>query len=283
MIRRLNQNDQEACFNLLKTRPAENLFIIGDVEAYGFDQKFQKLWGEFTEKGDLIAVLLKFEENYIPFAITTFNAKGFAEIIANDPGFKMMSGLKEITEQIEPYLNQPLKRKRQTYYAKCTSLNTNLVELANIQQAPYRSDIDTFWWNRVELANVQQALPDDAEALVELIDSIPEFAESTLTVERKLRELQDGTSRSFFIMEDGKMVSTASTAAENSMSAMVVAVATLETYKKKGYATKCMLKLCSQLLAEGKELCLFYDNPEAGAIYKRIGFKDIGFWMMYTY
>lgn len=67
------------------------------------------------------------------------------------------------------------------------------------------------------------------------------------------------------------------------MSAMVVAVATLENYKKKGNATKCMLKLCNELLLEGKDLCLFYDNPEAGAIYKKIGFKDIGFWMMYTY
>jgi predicted GNAT family acetyltransferase len=79
------------------------------------------------------------------------------------------------------------------------------------------------------------------------------------------------------------MVSTASTTAENSLSAMVVGVATLLEYKKKGYATQCMVKLCQQLLQEGKELCLFYDNPAAGAIYKRIGFQDIGFWMMYSF
>ncbi|MGJ7921730.1 GNAT family N-acetyltransferase [Neobacillus sp. LXY-4] len=262
MIRRLNENDQEICFKLIKTMPAENLFIIGDIEAYGFDQEFQKVWGEFNESGDLVAILLKFEENYIPFAAESFNAKGFAEIISNDPDFKMMSGLKEFTEQIAPFLKQELKRKRQSFYAKCTKLNSNI--------------------NNIELKNVQKALPKDAEALVELINSIPEF-ESTLTVERKHRELKNGTSRSFFILEEGKMVSTASTAAENSMSAMVVAVATLENYKKRGYATKCMLKLCNELLLEGKDLCLFYDNPKAGAIYKRIGFEDIGYWMMYTY
>lgn len=44
-----------------------------------------------------------------------------------------------------------------------------------------------------------------------------------------------------------------------------------------------MLTLCKELLNEGKELCLFYDNLDAGSIYKRIGFEDIGFWMMYTY
>jgi hypothetical protein len=261
LIRRLNKSDHEVCFNLLKTRSAENLFIIGDIEAYGYEQEFQKLWGEFNESGELIAVLLKYEENYIPFAVEAFHAEGFAEIMSNDPSFKMMSGLKEFTEKIEPYLNKQLKRKRQTYYAKCTSLNTN----------------------NVDVSIVQQAHPENAEALVELLNAIPEFSSSANTVERKRRGLENRISRSFFIMENGKMVSIASTEAENSLSAMVVGVATLENYKKKGYATKCMLKLCSELLPEGKELCLFYDNPAAGAIYKRIGFEDIGFWMMYTY
>lgn len=263
MIRRLNQSDHEVCFDLLKTRSAENLFIIGDIEAYGYDQKFQKLWGEFNNSGELIAVLLKYEENYIPFATESFNAEGFAEIISNDPAFKFMSGLKEITEKIEPYIDKQLKTKRQTYYAKCTRLTSNK--------------------NNVDFSNVQRAFPNDAEAIVELLNSVPEFSDSIITVERKRRTLTDGTSRSFFIMEDGIMVSTASTAAENSLSAMVVGVATLANYKKRGHATKCMLKLGSQLLLEGKELCLFYDNPAAGAIYKRIGFEDIGFWMMYTY
>lgn len=262
MIRRLNRSDHETCFNLLKMKAAENLFIIGDIEAYGYEQEFQKLWGEFDEKGKLIAVLLKYEDNYIPFAIESFNAEGFAEIMSNDTAFKMMSGLKDITEKIEPYLNKHLKRKRQMYYAKCTRVSSD---------------------HHVDFSIVQQATSQAVEALVELLNGIPEFSESTITVERKARGIENGTSRSFFIMEEGKMVSTASTTAENSLSAMVVGVATLENYKKKGYATKCMLKLCSELLDEGKELCLFYDNPAAGAIYKRIGFEDIGFWMMYTY
>ncbi|WP_025726974.1 GNAT family N-acetyltransferase [Heyndrickxia ginsengihumi] len=263
MIRRLEKTDHEACFQLLKTRSAENLFIIGDIEAYGYEQDFQKLWGEFNEDGELIAVLLKYEKSYIPYAAGSFNAVGFAEIISNDPDFTMMSGIKHITEKIEPYINRTLKRKRQTYYAKCKSLNSDVKD--------------------VDCSIVQQAFPSDAEALVKLLHSVPEFSDASMTVESKRRGLQDGTSRSYFIIEDEKMVSTASTAAENSLSAMVVAVATLENYKKKGYATKCMVKLCNDLLREGKELCLFYDNPAAGAIYKRIGFEHIGFWMMYTY
>lgn len=263
MIRKLTKNDHEVCLKLLKNQPAENLFIIGDIEAFGYEKKFQKLWGEFNENGEIIAVLLKYEENYIPYALDSFNAEGFAEIISSDFTFSMLSGLKEITEKIAPYLKHPLKRKRQTYYAKCTKLSTNITA--------------------GDLSNVQQAQPEHAEELVQLLKEIPEFSDSTITVERTRRNLQEAVSRSCYLIEDGKMVSTASTAAENSMSAMIVGVATLKDYQKKGSATKCMVKLCQQLLNEGKELCLFYDNKEAGTIYKRIGFRDIGFWMMYTY
>ncbi|MCM3616770.1 GNAT family N-acetyltransferase [Sutcliffiella horikoshii] len=264
MIRRLSEKDHEICFNFLGEQPAENLFIIGDVEAYGYEKDFQKLWGEFNSDGQLIAVLLKYEENYIPYAKGNFDAEGFATIMLEDPNFNMMSGLKEVTALIEPFVIHRLKRKRQTYYAKCSVLTKDSL-----------TSVDT--------SNVLQATPQDAERLIGLLNSIPEFSDSNITVERKRRGLEEGVSRSFFVEEDGQMVSTASTTAENTLSAMIVGVATLEDYKKKGYATQCMIKLCDQLLGEGKELCLFYDNPSAGVIYKRIGFQDIGFWMMYSF
>lgn len=80
---------------------------------------------------------------------------------------------------------------------------------------------------------------------------------------------------------DGKVIVTASTTAENSMSAMVVAVATHPDYRGKGLAKHVVARLCGDLLAEGRSLCLFYDNPNAGLIYKKLGFKDVGFWSMY--
>ena len=260
MIRQLHTQDHERCMALLKDQPAENLFIIGDIEAYGYEQSFQKLWGDFDERGDLRAVLLKYEQNYIPYARTAYDAEGFAAVLRADREFCMLSGLRTVTEKLEPYLPS-YQKKRQTYYAKCTRLLSD----------------------RQELSIVQKAGPEDAEALIRLMKEIPEFSGAQVTAEKKRRSLEDGVSRSFYIEEDGMMVSSASTAAENSLSAMIVAVGTKPSHKKRGYATMCMIRLCRELLEEGKELCLFYDNPEAGSIYKRIGFEDIGYWMMYTY
>ena len=63
--------------------------------------------------------------------------------------------------------------------------------------------------------------------------------------------------------------------AENSKSAMIVGVAT-----RKGYMSKCLSKLCNDLLERNKFLCLFYDNPKAGKVYHKLGFKEIGIWTM---
>lgn len=64
--------------------------------------------------------------------------------------------------------------------------------------------------------------------------------------------------------------------------AMVVGVATAKSYRKQGRVSRCLTTLCSDVMAEGKSLCLFYDNPEAGKIYHRLGFKTIDNWVMVT-
>jgi uncharacterized protein len=258
LIRRLTEEDHYQCLSLLTPHAAENLFILGDIEAYGYDQPFQKLWGDFSEDGTLRAVLLKYERNYIPFAPAEFDAEGFAKVISSDTAFLMMSGLKRVTNQIQPHISHPPRSSRELFYAKCESVDQ--LVLKNIEE-------------------VKKADLDDLNKIHFLHNMIDEF-EATETVEEKQRNQEKGVSRTYYIEMDGQPVSAASTAAENSQSAMVVGVCTLPDYKRKGYATTCSSKLCYDVLSEGKVLCLFYDNPDAGTIYKRIGFQDIEKWMM---
>jgi predicted GNAT family acetyltransferase len=63
---------------------------------------------------------------------------------------------------------------------------------------------------------------------------------------------------------------------------MVVSVATMMVHRGKGLMCMCLSRLCQDVLAEGKSLCLFYDNPEAGKVYHRLGFKSIDNWVMMT-
>lgn len=262
MIRKLTVEDHKQTMNLLNEAPAENLFILGDIEAFGYEQDFQTLWGDFDENDSLRAVMLKYQQNFIPYAPGSFDAQGFADVINNSTNFKELSGLDRVSSQVQPYIKHDLRKKRRLFYAKCDH-NKEL-------ESP---DLHT----NVKLANVQ-----DIDQIIQLHSQIDEFVTNESHEEMR-RNMEKGITRTYFLNDNGVMVSAASTAAENSKSAMVVGVCTLNDYKRKGYASQCMSKLCYDVLSEGKELCLFYDNPDAGKIYKRLGFREIDHWTMFLY
>lgn len=263
MIRKLVEEDRKVTLDFVSQKPAENLFIIGDIEAYGFTNPIQKLWGDFIEDGELRGILLKYDGNFIVYAPGEFDAKGFAEIINHDEKYEFISGIEEIVVKLEPYLTSKPLNPRVLYYAKCEHAK-------DLQEVPAQIE-------------VKKAIPDDAERIIDQMYGIPEFASSTFSVERKRESLSNKSARTYFIEEDGRIISSASSTAENSQSAMIVGVGTLSGYEKKGLASFCMSILCAELLDEGKMLCLFYDNPAAGSIYKRIGFVDIGKWCMWSF
>lgn len=263
MIRQLQEIDRQQTMVFVSQKPAENVFIIGDIEGHGFHSSIQTLWGDFNDKGNLRAVLLKYDKNFIIYAPKDFDAKGIATVINKDSSFSYLSGIEEMVNKLTPYITAQPKKPRVFYYAKCES--TRLLP-------PIPPEII-----------IERAQADDARDIIGQMKAIPEFAEGNYSVEHKQVSLEKGLARAYFIKDQDTIVSSASSTAENSQSAMIVGVGTLPSHQKKGLATYCMSKLCRELLEENKMLCLFYDNPSAGAIYKRIGFVDIGKWSMWTY
>ncbi|WP_338754509.1 GNAT family N-acetyltransferase [Bacillus sp. FJAT-52991] len=263
MIRKLSKNDHESVMELIGNKPAENLFIIGDIEAYGYDSDIQDIWGQF-QNGKLIAVLLRYDQNYIPYSEQQYDVKGFAEIINSNPNRIEISGLKHLIEPLQSFINREVRQYSETFYAKCTALSYKVDE-EKIKKASFLH-------------------PSEYIENIEMLTAIPEFATGNFSVATRERAEQYKTGRTYIVRnEQGMMVASASSTAENSQSAMIVGVGTRPKFERRGFATLCMEKLCSELLAEGKSLCLFYNNPAAGNIYKRLGFKDIGLWTMIRY
>lgn len=263
MIRKLVEQDRHLTMQFVSAKPAENLFIIGDIEGYGFHSDIQTLWGDFSESGELRAVLLKYDQNFILYAPKSFDHEGVASVINQDSNFTYLSGIEEMVNKITTYITREPKKPRVMYYAKCETAD-------HLPEIP--ADM-----------LIEKAVPEDAGPIIAQMKAIPEFAQGNYSVENKRMSLEKGLARAYFIKEDDVIVSSASSTAENSQSAMIVGVGTLESHQNRGLASYCMSKLCRELLAEGKMLCLFYDNPAAGSIYKRIGFVDIGKWSMWTY
>lgn len=272
MIRRLTEADRQPVFDFLAEESAFNLFILADIHNYGFETDFQAVWGDFDERGRLRAVMLRYFRSFIPYGRGDFDAEGLAGIIARhagEPGLggAEVAGKSEVVDRLRPYTQPVLdwSRRRSLHFAELSDAG----ELAAL-----RRDLPP----DVRLCPMT---PADAPVIAALYNRIEEFRGFDDERKRELRHsLETGAARGYWLERDGRAVAAVKTAAENPYSAMIVGVATDPGCRRRGFATQLMVRLCGEVLAEGRRLCLFYDNPEAGAIYKRLGFRDIGTWDM---
>lgn len=237
---------------------------------FGFDSPFVELWGEFELHGNLISVILRYRESFLFYSpYEEYDIDGFCNIILNLP-FKVLSGKKSVVEFFSSKI--PFKRKEETWLSKLDSDSSNINQYL-------LTDEDL---KKVKLMNKENMDYAKIEKIAYLYQSIDEFLLlSTVEqfVEQLNQDVMSGSSRIYYIEEDGMIVSTARTGAEVSDMAKVLGVCTLAGYRNKGYATLCMKRLCSDLIAEGKSLCLCGDNPKAANIYRKIGFEQIGTWV----
>ncbi|MFL0268075.1 GNAT family N-acetyltransferase [Candidatus Clostridium radicumherbarum] len=261
MIRKLDQRDNNNLMELIMDEPEYNLYIIGDVENFGYCQDFLELFGEFDEYGVISAVLVRYFGIFNLYAKDRFDVDGFVNIMKSYDKLGMLVGKTQIISRFED-----------------TSLGFNKSELhhfAVLKELKPQFEID-------KNVIVKKANTEYVGRIADLKNMISEFSSGSNNFKEILiNDFKAGTAQGYYIEVDGNMVSYAQTSAENSKSAMIVSVMTDKKYRKKGLASACLKVLCDDLVKQGKTLCLFYRNPEAGAIYRRLGFKEIGLWSMY--
>src|SRR6056297_3039340 len=97
MIRKLEEKDRKETLDFLSEEPSINLFAIGDIESFGFNEDFQDVWGQFDDN-KLTGVLLRYNQNFIPYwKKDDFNPEKFIDIIKNSHiKEKIISGKKRI-------------------------------------------------------------------------------------------------------------------------------------------------------------------------------------------
>ena len=127
MIRKLTNEDLETTLALVHKKPAENLFIIGDIEAYGMESDIQDLWGQF-EGNRLKAILLRYDQNYIPNSEGNYDVEGFAKIINENRGRIEISGLQHLVAPLKKWIDGELKELIASYILNSSAYCRNFVE-----------------------------------------------------------------------------------------------------------------------------------------------------------
>lgn len=273
-MRKLNKKDRETVLNYLKQEPEINLFMISDIENYGFDSpEIQEIWAEFDiNSNDYNAVVLRYYSHYIFYTHNKeFDYKNSPIISLLQKALTIgaageLSSKGEIMDKLALALNTKGNFERKTrYYMKCDKINTAFT----IQH------IDKVKWCE----------PNEVDFVCDLIDNrIDEFT-PTRNREALRRGIKEGKEKIAFVKDENskKALATSQITAENSVSAMIIGVATDPEYRKQGYASACIYTVTKYLIDKGKSACLFFDNPKAGRIYKKLGYIEIDRWDQLDY
>jgi predicted GNAT family acetyltransferase len=251
--RLLTKDDEAALRAFLMRDPLYNLFMIGDLEMMGFGAEDLCFWGQFSPGGELIGAAMRYRVNWCFYASTGCDVGAFARLVDDHPGSHAVNGhprqVDPIVAQLERYTVHELHA---SYFCRL-ALNTT---------------VPTATWP------TRRAVPDDADALAELYSTAGFMQRDAASLRRTLEQ----GGRVVVATDNDRIVSGVLTTVETSNAAMIGGVFTPEPWRNRGYASAAMSHLCAELVAARKQPCLFYNNPAAGAIYRRLGFEDIGPW-----
>ncbi|MBN1517864.1 GNAT family N-acetyltransferase [Candidatus Sumerlaeota bacterium] len=234
-----------------------NLFMLGDMENFGFEHECVEFRGDFNGANNIRAALLRFFEDFLFYARGDFDLSGVLEVMrqANPRRLAGKAGLIDVFAQHLDY------DQRQELTITAMEGEPRIGNPALIERACL-------------------AARSDLPQIHELYSQIEEFKHTPSLEQMEQRFDTNAIRKIFKIEENGRIVSVAQSTAECAYGAMIVGVATLPEWRKRGYATACMAALCRALHDEGKRACLFYDNPSAGRIYHGLGFREFGRWLL---
>lgn len=251
MLIKLNNTHHNKLMKYLNIEPEFNLFIIGDIDRYGYNNYFFNVWADINNNEEIEGVLVKYFDFIIVYSYSKFNVDEFIKLI-NRIEYCEISGKSEIIEQL---LNRIKLRKIRT---------------VNF----YKLDKEIDYKNVLSKMKVKRIRNSKIKKIVRLYELIDEFENTTTdSIKNGLK-----TGRGYYIEVNRQIVAMAKSTSENKTHAMIVGVGTHPRYRNQGLGTKCIVKICNELLNENKIPCLFYDNEEAGKMYKKLGFEKIGFW-----
>ncbi|MFI3257790.1 MAG: GNAT family N-acetyltransferase [Spirochaetales bacterium] len=268
MITQLTSKDIPAIKDYLSQDAEQNLFFLADIENYSLDDSenievFANVPEHTSEQWDFL-LLRYFTVAIIYSRHNHFNVDTAVRILKTFPILDSIGGKDEIV--------CPLKDFFPTYrFRPCTLLTCTRKTLQN-HTLPVNSD--------VKLCTVSS---DESDDLVDFYLSIDEFAKNYAGQEERFRERtrenlkKDSTAYVFKDIHNKKIIASVQAGAQCSTGTMLLGIATHNMYRKRRLATNLILHACADQFQKGRDfISLFFDNPDAESLYKKVGFSNIG-------
>ena len=250
----LTNAHHDLIYSFCNQNPALNLYFLGNLEALGVESDICQFWGSFDGDGALTGVLMRYMDGWNIADGPGCDYAGLGQIVdAHPAGAARLQDNTRYVESFASFLHRYQEQEASIEY------------LCDLNQQDFTPTCKPW--------PVRRAVMSDFDALCRFYADAGRMSRIPRGVERPL---QDG--RVFVVEVENQIVSSVLTNAETRSLAMIGGVFTPPAQRGNGYASTAMVALCSSLIADDIHPVLYYDNPAAGGIYRRLGFNDLGLW-----
>ena len=261
LLRLLGPGDREAFERLCARDRVRFLTVRLNVEARGLGSAELPAWGVFDADGAALrGIALRHNSTIIAADADGGCGPVFAALVDAEPGLAGARGTRATMQAI---------RKSLQVYRPGHWDDSICMLLDRPPDCPPE-----------RMALARPAVPADLDSLAQLYAGAGIMYRSRVNVAAKLEKrdrvlvietpLRGGRGR--------RIVSCALINVEGAEAGLIGGVYTLPEMRGRGYAASCVSALCRDLQADGKTPCLFYENPVAGRLYRRLGFVEVGQW-----
>ena len=261
-IRRLTEADAPAVAALCDRYPLRMLTLRMHLEAYGYNSDSLLVWGAFaTDATTLEGIGFRLNNTFILADADGRCAAAFAKLIDSESHVAGVRGTVETVTGVQSTLQRH------------TSTNWEISTCMRLQKPPEIAP--------EALNAVRRAIPDDLDALADHYAAAANMYRSRSNVASRLQ-----THRVFVAMGSQDraghpaIVSSALLNVEGADAGLIGGVFTQPHARGHGYAAACTAALCIDLQNDGKTPVLFFENPIAGRVYRKLGFEECGKWAL---
>jgi predicted GNAT family acetyltransferase len=261
-IRRLTAADEPVVTALCDRYPLRMLTLRMHLEAYGYASESLLVWGAFAEDAiTLEGIGFRLNNTFILADADGSCAPVFAKLIDSESHVAGVRGTVETVTGVQSSLQRH------------TSTNWEISTCMRLQKPPQIAPDS--------LIGVRRATEDDLDALADHYAGAANMYRSRSNVASRLQ-----THRVFVAMGSPDLsghraiVSSALLNVEGADAGLIGGVFTQPHARGRGYAAACTAALSLDLQKDGKTPVLFFENPIAGRVYRKLGFEECGKWAL---
>lgn len=256
-VRKLSKTSHEDVVRLFDEDIVNYQFLIDGLLRNNYRGNF-KVFGEYQED-QLVSILVNNYNNVTYFSNTDREVSVYKDLL-KELEFTKLSGPSYLMQKFLPYVSA--KENTLSYLGVVKEISRPRMLKTPIGVIKTDSEISMQY--------------DLLLSTSEFTESLPKAKEDYIKSEQE--RLKETSDRTVYLLKDGEMVSSCATIAEDFNSAIIIGVVTNPRYRNKGYGTEVLIGLFQMLLDEGKYPYLFYNNPAARSVYKKIGMTEVCEW-----